>query len=222
MLESRGICSSSDFLAAAEHISAWRRMLPKTYNVPLTEVPGGYLLEGLLFPDTYLIDDETSPESLIARMLTEFNRKVANNPRLQKPPAGLTQYQALILASLVESEARVDTDRPLIASVVLNRLQRQMPLQIDATLLYAKGKHESRVSIEDTYWPSPFNTYQNPGLPPKPICNPGLDSLLAAYHPAKSDFLFYVARGDGTHVFTRTFAEHKAAKEKVRAERGGS
>jgi UPF0755 protein len=122
------------------------------------------------------------------------------------------------IASLIEREARIGKDRPLISGVIHNRLRKGMRLQVDATVLYALGEHKGRVTYEDLKVDSPFNTYRHKGLPPHPICNPGEASIRAALRPAKTEYLFYVARPDGSHVFTRTYAEHQQA---IRAIRGG-
>jgi UPF0755 protein len=150
----------------------------------------------------------------------EFDRRVVKE-LWQKLPA--TQrwgslHQAVTLASLVEEEARVDSERALIAGVLKNRLARGMRLQCDATVQYALGKHRARLSYKDVTVDSPYNTYKYAGLPPGPICNPGLPSLRAALKPAPSVYLFYVARADGRHIFSRTYEEHLAAKRAVQAE----
>ena len=115
------------------------------------------------------------------------------------------------LASLVEREAKLPEERPLLAGVYLNRLRRGMRLECDATVQYALGQHKARLLYSDLKVDSPYNTYLHAGLPPGPICSPGLDCLLAALSPVESDYLYSVAQADGSHVFSRTFAEHKAA-----------
>ena len=127
-------------------------------------------------------------------------------------------HELVTIASLIEREARVDGDRRLISSVIHNRLERGMRLQIDATVRYALPGHKPRLRNSDLKVKSPYNTYLHSGLPPGPICNPGLACLEAALNPATTDYLFYVARGDGSHVFTRTYAEHLQA---IRSIRGG-
>jgi len=117
------------------------------------------------------------------------------------------------MASLVEAEAQVASERPRIAAVYYNRLQATMPLQCDATILYALGRRKATVSLADLEVDSPYNTYRRNGLPPGPICNPGLASVRAAVEPEKSSYLFYVrndVKNDGSHVFAKTFEEHQA------------
>jgi UPF0755 protein len=118
--------------------------------------------------------------------------------------------QAVTVASLVEREAKSQADRPQIAAVIYNRLRLGMPLQVDATIEYALPQHKSVLSFADLRIDSPYNSYVHAGLPPTPIANPGLASLQAAFHPAKSENLYYVYCGNGRHVFARTLAEHQA------------
>ena len=132
-----------------------------------------------------------------------------------------TIYEVMTLASLVEREAAVDDERPVIAGVLYNRLRTGMRLQCDATVQYALGKHKSRLLYSDLKVKSPYNTYLHAGLPPGPICSPSTASMIAALRPAKHDYLFYVARGGGRHQFTRTYEEHLKAIEAIRGGQGG-
>lgn len=188
-------------------------------------------LEGYLFPDTYLIARGTDPEGIIKKMLDTFERKViiklgtdieeTINTRFGAGEDNLLQgtQKILILASLVEREAKVDKDRPLIAAVLWNRLNKNMRLEVDATISYTPGEstdNMSRVRYADLNSSSPYNTYRHFGLPPGPICNPGLAAIKAVMNPAQVDYLFYVAKKDGSHEFSRTFEEHKAKKAAIR------
>ncbi|MBI3732223.1 MAG: endolytic transglycosylase MltG [Chloroflexi bacterium] len=136
----------------------------------------------------------------------------------QASSQGLSPYQRLIVASIVEREARMADERPLIASVYINRLKRNMRLEADPTVQYAMGYQaktgswwKTPVALEEySNILSPYNTYLNDSLPPSPICSPGLSAIRAAFDPAKTDYLFFLARGDGTHVFAKTFEEHQA------------
>ncbi len=178
-----------------------------TFDVDGVHVVG---LEGLLFPDTYDFTVGMSPHR-IAQMLThEFATKLPKNASRDAKRLGMTLDQALIIASIVEREARVERDRPLIASVIYNRLREKMPLQVDATVEYALPAYKSALSLADLHVDSPYNTYEHQGLPPGPISNPGLPSIIAALHPAKTEYLYYVAKGDGTHAFATTLAQHNA------------
>lgn len=179
--------------------------------------------EGYLFPDTYYFPTKTGAKDALETMLQRFF--VAWTPAHEERARaiGLTRGQVLTLASIVEGEALLDSERPRISAVYHNRLRRDMLLQADPTVLYALGGMRRRVLYRDLLVASPYNTYVNRGLPPGPICNPGLQSIEAALAPqAGVDELFFVAARDGTgrHVFTRTFSEHEAARR--RAERTGA
>lgn len=167
--------------------------------------------EGYLFPDTYLLPKEATIDTVVSLLRGTFDQRyqeVENN-------TSLTKEQLVILASLIEREARHQEDRPLVSSVMHNRLKAGMPLDIDATVQYAIGTPAK-------WWPvlqdaarniapgSPYNTYTNPGLPPGPISNPGLAVLKAAGNPADSDYLFYITDKDGVNRYAKTNAEHNA------------
>ena len=182
----------------------------------LGDLPAGASLEGFLFPDTYLFRPGATASDVVNRMLANFEARLPADYRASIAAHGLTLYQAITIASLVEREAVMDDERPLIASVILNRLVIGQPLEIDATVQYALG-------APDHWWPpvsgldfrsitSPYNTYAIAGLPAGPIANPGLSSILAAAHPADTQYLYYRARCDGSkrHAFAATYAEHLA------------
>ena len=177
-------------------------------------------LEGYLFPDTYRFPKGMTEREIITQMLDNFAKRVVqpHQTEIAAYPGGLP---ALInLASLVEREAEVDKDRPLIAAALQNRLKIGMRLQCDATIQYALPEHKSRLHYADLRVDSPYNSYTHAGLPPTPIANPGLPSIEAALHPAAADYLFYVARPDGSHIFSRTLAEHDRAIAELRGARG--
>jgi len=180
-------------------------------------------LEGFLFPDTYEFPVNITTTAVIDALLRNFDSRVTIEMRKQALDQGLTLYQALILASIVEREAAVAEERPIIASVYLNRLRKGMYLESDVTVQYAKGYDPQ----SGRWWPSlgldelraidsPYSTFLNPGLPPGPICSPGLASILAVLSPAKSKYLFFHARGDGSHAFAETFEEHLQNQSKYR------
>lgn len=164
-------------------------------------------LEGYLFPDTYDIPVGATEEQIIDRMLARFEELM---PKWYRKDMPLGLHETVTLASMVEREARRPQERARIAGVYINRLKHKPPmkLQCDATVLYAIGGHKSRVLYRDLEVDSPYNTYKYPGLPPGPIANPGLACLKAAANPEKHDFLYYVARADGSHIFSRTMKEH--------------
>lgn len=168
-------------------------------------------LEGLLFPDTYLIQRGEDEAKILRRLVGSFER-VAAEIDLTSAAAklGITPYEAVIVASLVEREASVAEDRGPIARVIYNRLERDMLLQVDATVLYALGSHKTRVLFRDLEIDSPYNTYRVKGLPPTPIAVPGRAALRAALSPPTSDDLFYVVvEASGKHAFASTNAEHQ-------------
>jgi len=167
--------------------------------------------EGYLFPDTYAFPLATPQERILRTMIRHF-RDVFTPPLVLRAAAlGLSEQQAVTLASLVESETGRPEERPLIAAVFLNRLHRGMPLQSDPTVLYGRPDGSRTISRADLARPTPYNTYTIPGLPPAPIANPGRASLEAAVTPAAVDYLYFVARGDGSHEFSTTLTAHNAA-----------
>jgi UPF0755 protein len=182
-------------------------------------LPPGRSLEGFLFPATYTLPADAPADELITRMLQNFEAQVTDQMKADAQAQGLSLYQVVTLASIVEREAVVAEERPIIAGVYLNRLRANMNLDADPTIQYALGNSRDA----STWWPritqddyrgvqSPFNTYLNPGLPPGPIANPGLPSINAVIHPQVSQYLYFRATciGDGRHKFAVTLAEQHA------------
>lgn len=176
-------------------------------------------LEGYLFPSTYYFSKNMSEEEVIKHFLDTFNKNVRPLFERYSPPQGLDERKVIILASIVEREAIFDEERPLVAAVYLNRLKRNMPLEADPTVQYALGYWKKRLTYEDLKIPSPYNTYYVSGLPPGPICSPGIKSIEAVLNPAKIDALYFVADNTGKHVFNLKYDEHLKAKEKAKRER---
>ncbi|MEQ6359069.1 endolytic transglycosylase MltG [Thermoanaerobacter thermohydrosulfuricus] len=174
-------------------------------------------LEGYLFPDTYQIPIEAGEKEIINIMLKRFQQVYNSTIKDNVKYVGMTPDQIVIIASLIEKEAVVDKDRPLIAGVIYNRLKKHMKLQIDATVQYALGEHKDKLLYKDLEVDSPYNTYQHYGLPIGPICNPGLKSIKAALFPAKHDFYYYVAKKDGSHIFSITYEDHLKAQKEIEA-----
>ncbi|HHW56727.1 MAG TPA: endolytic transglycosylase MltG [Clostridia bacterium] len=171
-------------------------------------------LEGYLFPDTYLIPVSADEKEIINIMLKRFQEIYNTTIKDNAKNVGMTPDQIMIIASIVEKEAVVDKERPIIAGVIYNRLKKNMKLELCPTVEYALGIHKEVLSYKDLQVDSPYNTYEHYGLPIGPICNPGLKSIEAALNPEKHDFYYYVANKDGTHVFSKTFEEHlKAQRE---------
>ncbi|MDD3852546.1 MAG: endolytic transglycosylase MltG [Syntrophomonadaceae bacterium] len=174
--------------------------------------PGEKGLEGFLFPDTYYISEDISASRIIDAMLSQFDLLWQQEFAALAKSRGQSINEIVTIASLIEGEARVGSERSIISGVIYNRLQRDMLLQIDATILYCLPKHQEVIYYRDLEVDSPYNTYRYPGLPPGPITNPGKESIKAALKPDKHSYLFYVSRGDGSHHFTETYAQHLAAK----------
>jgi UPF0755 protein len=211
-LQTKGIASEDAFKAAA------RGDNPEVTGGTDLEPPPGPL-EGYLFPDTYRFKPQTPAAEVAHAMLVNFGGRFARPYQREIALRGRTLNEIVTIASLIEREAKVPQDRARIAGVIENRLKRNMRLEVDAAVIYALGHHKSRLYNRDLEVESPYNTYRHRGLPPGPIANPGLDSLLAALHPEPNDFLYYVARPNGEHLFARTLAQHEANKRRARRER---
>lgn len=179
----------------------------------------GATLEGVLFPATYDVAPGTDAEVFIGKQLEAFGRNFVQVDMTRARKAHLTAYDVVIIASMVEREARVAEEQPLVAAVIWNRLRLGMRLQIDATIQYALGKQKPALTFHDLKIDSPYNTYTHDGLPPTPIANPGLAALKAAADPADVGYLYYVARNDGTgsHYFSSTYQQFLVDKAKAAA-----
>lgn len=187
------------------------------------QVPGSSL-EGFLFPETYMVTAGSSARDLLRQMVREWHQQWDASWDTALAAQGLTRLQAVTLASIVEGEAQVDDEREVIAGVYLNRLRRRMPLQADPTVQYAiqiaTGRRKPRLYEKDYQFPSPYNTYLNPGLPPGPVNSPSRRSMEAVVHPQNVPWLFFVAGEGGRHVFSRTYREHLRAIALVRQRSG--
>ncbi len=167
-------------------------------------------LEGYLFPETYDFYYGTEPGEIMKRMTDEFKLFFSDSLRTRAAELGYTVDQVVTVASIVEAEAQIDSERAIIASVYYNRLHKRMPLEADPTIEYALGEHK-RIYYKDLHIRSPYNTYERIGLPPTPICNPGMKSIMAALYPDTTRYLYFVATGTGGHRFSVTFREHLRA-----------
>lgn len=202
--------SKEAFLQAAANGSARSEYLPE----------GAALnLEGLLWPDTYRVSETDDEIAILKEMVELFDARADALGLATAATEGRTPYEIITIASLIEAEAKVDADRPLIASVIYNRLREGMPLQIDATLLYASGDPAKQsVTEADQQAPGPYNTYLDTTLPPTPIGSVSEASLVAAMQPASTEFLYYViADAEGNHAFAETYEEHLANIDAARA-----
>lgn len=217
-LEERGVMKADAFLKAEKNFSDSGK-----YNF-LSDMPAGHDLEGYLFPDTYNLKQETTPEEVVDMMLRNFGRKLDAELRQEISRQKKTIFEIITMASLIEGEVgrpegaeaselqKLTEERRLVATVFYNRLNANYALESDATLSYITQKKSRQASLEDTKIDSPYNTYRNRGLPPGPINNPSLDSIKAAVYPAQSDYFYFLSKPSGEAVFARTLAEHNANK----------
>ncbi len=196
-LENEGICSKNDFILAIEEYE-----LPSYVKIDSRKK---YNLEGYLFPDTYLLKVGETPKEILTKMISRFEEMVQKAKEEVNTEVKDDDIETVItIASMIEKEARIDSERPLISSVIVNRLNNGMMLQIDATVIYALGEHVETVLEKHLEVDSSYNTYRNYGLPIGPISNPGLESIKAALSPKNTDYLFYVLQDDKTHYFTNS------------------
>jgi len=182
--------------------------------------PDEHRLEGYLFPDTYLIELNEDLESVINRMLRRYAEVWESLPERK---TDMNDRDALILASIIQNETKLDEERPIVGAVFLNRLRQRMPLQSCSTVQYYFDEPKYPLLTADTQIEFPYNTYLYPGLPPGPVGCPGRASLIAAMTPAQTEYLYFVARDDGSggHYFSRSLTEHNRAVAQARANRSG-
>ncbi len=210
LLDSAGVAEPATFLARAHDENLIREVAPDAETGSL---------EGFLFPDTYFFSRTAGVDGAIRMMADRFSAVMTLALRDRAKELGRSVQEITILASLIEREAKRPEDRPRIAAVFYNRLRLGMPLQSCATVQYALGEHKERLLYKDLQVASPYNTYIHPGLPPGPICSPGLASLRAALYPDNSDYLYFVARPDGSHVFSSRYQEHLRAQREIAREK---
>lgn len=184
------------------------------------DIPGN-TVEGFLFPDTYLLVKGMSEEEILRVMVRRFREKFTSEMEQESVAMELTIRQVVTIASIIEKETGIDAEKPLISSVIRRRLRLGMPLQMDPTVIYGLKKFNGNLTKKDLRTINPYNTYLNPGLPPGPISNPGLASLMAALHPAATEYLYFVSRNDGSHQFSKTLAEHNLAVRAYQKNGGG-
>jgi len=198
--EQSGFGTAADFRKAASDASLIKDLDPDARD-----------LEGYLFPETYALPRATPASALVAQMVGLFQKAVTPAVRDGIKAQGLTVREAVTVASLVEKETAVAEERPVVAAVYLNRKRIGMPMQADPTVIYAlqlAGRYDGNIRRDDLQFDSPYNTYRYPGLPPGPIASPGRAALEAVANPADSEYLYFVSRNDGSHIFSRTYEEH--------------
>lgn len=165
-------------------------------------------LEGYLFPDTYLLEKNETAEGTIKIILENFNKKLTPILREDIKKQNKTIFEIIVIASLIEKEVITYEDKQIVSGILWKRIDVKMPLQVDASIIYALGKHKPKISIEDTKIDSPYNTYKYGGLPIGPICNPGIESIKAAIYPIKNDYWYYLSKPNKETVFSKTLEEH--------------
>ena len=211
-LEDQGVFKADDFIKAVENTDQYKNAFIK--DIPSTKGTK-YKLEGYLYPDTYKIYKSSKPKDLIQKMLDNFDTKYSALAKDYKGKHSMGEI--MTIASMIEREAKVESERPVIAGVIENRLAKKMKLQIDPTVLYTTTNglyNAKKVYYKDLKVKTAYNTYVIKGLPAGPICNPSETAISAAMNPKKHDYLYYRTDGskNGTHIFTKTFNEHKNAK----------
>lgn len=207
LLDAQGLGNGAKFKALA------RKYAPFGYIGQQSEIV--YSAEGYIFPDTYRVNGDLTEVALLEMMVANFDKKITLQMRERAKTLGLSLHQVVTLASLVEKEAKLAKERPVIAGVFFNRLKQDMPLQSCPTIQYILGYPKPELTIADTQIASPYNTYQNPGLPPGPIASPGMAALQAVLYPADTPYLYFVAAKDGSHRFSKTYEEHLAAIDEM-------
>ena len=181
----------------------------------LKDKPAKASLEGYLFPDTYIFYREVSAADIINRMLLNFGEKLAGEMRVEVEKRGKTIFEIVTMASILEKEVKTPEDMKIVSGIFWDRISAGMPLQSCATIAYVLGKEKKQYSHEDTRTPSPYNTYLNRGLPPGPINNPGMNSILAAIYPKKTDYNYFLTDPQtGKTIFSKTLEEHEENKIK--------
>jgi len=208
-LENQGMVKSQDFWPAVQQkASYWDQ-----YEF-LAAKPKNLDLEGYLFPDTYRIYSDTTAEEIVKKMLDNLGAKLTDDILSEIKRQGKTVHEILTLASILEKEVSTDSDRKLVADIFYKRLAADIALQADSTVNYASGKSVSRASAGDLKIDSPYNTYKYRGLPPGPICNPGLSAIMAAIYPTPNSYYYFLTTPEGKVIYSQTYDEHVAAKNK--------
>ncbi|OGY45940.1 MAG: hypothetical protein A3J62_04055 [Candidatus Buchananbacteria bacterium RIFCSPHIGHO2_02_FULL_38_8] len=208
-LAQEGLFSEEEFFAVVQKKEAWW----DGYEI-LDSRPKNLDLEGYLFPDTYRVYSDATATDIVRKMLDNLDRKLTLELRTEIEKQGKTIHEILTIASILEKEVSTDADRKMVADIFYKRLAAGIPLQADSTVNYVTGKGVSRASAEDLEIDSPYNTYKYRGLPPGPICNPGLSSIMAAIYPTSNPYLYFLTTPDGKVIYSKTYEEHVAAKLK--------
>lgn len=208
-IEAEGLGSAEKFIEAARNYTPYPYMETSDPNVI-------YKAEGFIFPSTYMFDIGMNEKDMLAMMVKEFNTQMNKENIPEEAEKQKMSIRDLVnMAALVEMEAVFKEEQPRIAGVFLRRLEIYMPIQSDTTIQYILGTQKEEITIADTRIQNPYNTYQNPGLPPGPISSPGMSAIKAVLNPEKTEYLYFVAEKDGHHRFTKNYAEHLKAIEDI-------
>jgi UPF0755 protein len=201
VITEKGLTTQEEFIKESK-----KKELIADLNIPTEN------LEGYLFPETYHFGKFLGTEKIVKNMIDTFKQRILTPEILDRAKEmDMSIHEIITLASLIEKETGMENERNLISSVFHNRLKRNMLLQTDPTVIYAISNFDGNIRKKDLSIDSPYNTYKYPGLPPGPIASPGLESILAALHPAESQFLYFVSRQDGSHHFSKSLIEHNRA-----------
>ncbi len=213
-LAKNSITNKNDFSAkVSESVDNWLF----GFKMPdfLETAPKTASLEGYLFPDTYRIFNYASADDIVFKMLENFDKKLNQDLRAEIKKQNKSIHDIIIMASIIEKEVRSPRDMAIVAGILYNRMKIGMRLEVDSSVNFASGKNDPGVSLEDLQIDSPYNTYKYNGLPPGPICSPGIEAIKAAIYPQESPYLFYLNRQDtGETIFSKNFEEHVRNKNK--------
>jgi UPF0755 protein len=204
-LEASGVAKAEEFLELT------KKDFGSVFSF-LKDKPKNLDLEGYIFPDTYEISPNDSAEAVLKKIMDNFDKKLNYDLRKEILRQKKMIFEIVTMASLIEKEVKSPEDKKIVSGILWKRIKIGMPLQVDATIAYITGKNTTKISREETKIDSPYNTYKYRGLPLGPICNPGIESIMAAIYPEESDYLYYLSTPAGKTIFSRTLEEHNIAK----------
>lgn len=205
-LERNNIFKKESFLESLKNYKGNSKLFKK--------IPESVRLEGYLFPDTYSIEEDISPSKLIKKMISNLQNKLSDEIGEDLSVEEKKLHEVIIMASLIEKEVKTYKDKRLVSGIAWKRIENNIPLQMDATIVYITGRNSTKIPLEETKIDSPYNTYKYKGLPPGPICNPGLESIKAALNPKESNYWYYLSAPSGETIFSKNLLEHNTAKYK--------
>jgi UPF0755 protein len=210
-LKNKNIASEDEVYAITGAPAIENEKIDTNYGF-LNDKPKSLSLEGYLFPDTYYIDKSNDISSIINKMLSNFDVKLTPELRAEIKSQKKSIFEIVTMASMIEKEVKSLEDKKIVSGILWKRIDSGMRLQVDASILYAENKEGSKIYTKDTQIDSPYNTYRVDGLPLGPISNPGMDSILAAIYPTKTNYFYYLSSPDGKTIFSRTLEEHNINK----------